>query len=89
MALRRSSLASLDEVAITVAPASLANCRAKIDTPPVPCTSTLSPGLRAPSAISARQAVRPAVVRVAASAWLQPCGARVNEVARAVTTSRA
>ncbi|MNP69041.1 hypothetical protein D3C76_1650830 [compost metagenome] len=45
-AFRRSSLASLDEVAITVAPASLANCRAKIDTPPVPCTSTVSPGLR-------------------------------------------
>ena len=67
---RRSSLASLDEVAMTVAPAILANCRAKIDTPPVPWINTLSPGLSLPSAISARQAVRPAVVRVDASAWL-------------------
>jgi hypothetical protein len=31
-----SILASLDEVAITRAPASFANCSAKIDTPPVP-----------------------------------------------------
>ena len=29
---------------MTVAPAIFANCRAKIETPPVPCTSTVSPG---------------------------------------------
>lgn len=55
---------------MTVAPAILANCRAKMETPPVPWISTLSPGLSLPSDISARQAVRPAVVRVDASAWL-------------------
>ncbi|MOA28386.1 hypothetical protein D3C78_1493260 [compost metagenome] len=70
MARSRSSFSSLDEVAMTVAPAILANCRAKMETPPVPWISTLSPGFRWSSAISARQAVRPAVVRVAASAWL-------------------
>jgi iron complex outermembrane receptor protein len=39
----------------------LANCRAKRETPPLPCTSTQSPDLRCVSTISARQAVNPAL----------------------------
>ena len=50
----RPNFSSDDEVAITVAPMALANCRAKIETPPVPRTSTLSPALSPPSATSAR-----------------------------------
>ncbi len=38
----------------------------------------MSPALRAPSPTRARHAVRPAVVMVAASAWLQPFGAWVK-----------
>ncbi len=56
----RASLASLDEVAITRAPNILANCSAKIDTPPVPCTSTVSPAMRRPCSTSACHAVTPA-----------------------------
>ena len=63
----RSSFSSDDEVTITVAPIALANWSAKIETPPVPSTSTMSPALSLPSATSARQAVSPAVVSVAAS----------------------
>jgi hypothetical protein len=53
---------------ITVAPIALAICSAKMDTPPVPNASTVSLALRPPSTTRARQAVRPAVVRLAASA---------------------
>ena len=74
---------------MTVAPMARAICNAKIETPPVPRTSTLSPTFRPPLTTRARQAVTPAVVRVAAAAWLQPDGARVKEVAGATTTSRA
>jgi hypothetical protein len=52
-----------------------------METPPVPRTKTVSPGLICPSPTSARQAVTPAVVMVAASAWLQPRGAWVKAVA--------
>ena len=48
MARTRSSLASLEEVAITRAPRSLANSRANSETPPVPCTRTTSPALTPP-----------------------------------------
>lgn len=41
-------------------PASLANCNAQIDTPPVPRSNTLSPGLSPPSTNSEFQAVTPA-----------------------------
>ncbi len=85
----RSSFASEDEVAITRAPISRANCRAKMETPPVPSTSTVSPALRPPSTTRARQAVSPAVVRVADSAWDQPAGWRVKALAFATTCSRA
>jgi len=61
-------LSSDELVAITRAPAALANCSAKIDTPPDPCTSTVEPGRIASSTNSARQAVSPAQVSVAASA---------------------
>lgn len=67
LARTRSSFSSEDEVAITLAPIARTNCKAKIDTPPVPSTSTASPALRPPSTTSARQAVSPAVVKVAAS----------------------
>ena len=40
----RASLSSLDDVTITCAPISRASCSAKIETPPVPCTSTVWPG---------------------------------------------
>lgn len=46
---------------------------------------TVSPALSPPSTISARQAVSPAVVIVAASAWLQPFGGCVNAVAGLTT----
>ncbi len=77
----RSSFSSEDEVAITVAPMARAICRAKMDTPPVPSTSTVSLAFSWPSTTRARQAVSPAVVRVAASAWLKGLGAWVNQVA--------
>ena len=85
----RSSFSSEDEVAITTAPMARAICRAKIETPPVPSTSTMSPAFSWPSTTKARQAVSPAVVSVAASAWLQPRGARVKNCAGTVTYSRA
>src|SRR5580700_5118624 len=75
------SFSSDDEVAITAAPVIFAICSAAMETPPVPSTKTVSPGLICPSPTSARQAVTPAVVMVAASAWLQPRGAWVKAVA--------
>ena len=42
-ALARASFSSLDEVTITAAPAAWASCSAKIETPPVPSVSTVSP----------------------------------------------
>ena len=63
---------------ITVAPAALASCRAKMETPPVPWVRTTSPGLIRASTIRARQAVRAAQGRVAASAKDQPAGMRVK-----------
>ena len=60
-----------------------------METPPVPSTSTVSPGCRRPLTNSARQAVRPAVVSVAASSCDQPRGAWVKAVAGRVTASQA
>jgi hypothetical protein len=54
----------------TRAPIAFAIWSAKIETPPVPRASTVSPGLRPPLTTSARHAVSPAVVSVAASRWL-------------------
>src|SRR5580698_1184982 len=76
-----SSFSSDDDVAITAAPAIFAICSAAMETPPVPSTKTLSPVLICPSPTRARQAVTPAVVTVAASAWLQSRGAWVKAVA--------
>ena len=42
---------------MTIVPAIVANCSANSDTPPVPCTTTGSPGLTWPSVTTARQAV--------------------------------
>ena len=50
----RSSFASLDDVMIARAPAIFAICSAKIDTPPVPSESTVSPGLQASRAVHQR-----------------------------------
>jgi hypothetical protein len=71
------------------APIAFASRRAKTETPPVPSASTTSPALSPPSTTRARQAVSPAVVSVAASAWLNPLGAKVNQVAGRTTASRA
>jgi hypothetical protein len=43
-----------------------ANCIAKLDTPPVPCTTTISPACRVWWPATAIHAVRPAVGSVAA-----------------------
>jgi len=82
-------LASDELVAITRAPAALANCNANTETPPLPCTSTVEPGCVTPSTNSARHAVSPAQVSVAASAADQPFGAWVNHCCGVTTTSRA
>src|SRR5215467_7556971 len=63
-----SSFLSLLDVMITCAPASFANCRAKIETPPVPCASTLMPGLKT-QLVNAFQAVTAAHGSVAASSY--------------------
>src|SRR5690349_12182847 len=52
-------------------------------------TTTTSPSFTAASTTRPRQAVTPAVVMVAASAWLQPSGALVKAEAAATTVSRA
>src|SRR4051794_38131858 len=77
-AFARCSLSSLDEVTITAAPASFANCSAKIDTPPVPCTKTVSPGRMRASSKSARQAVSAAQGNVAASSKVRLEGMRLT-----------
>ena len=65
MALARASFSSDDEVIRVRKPAAWANCRPKIETPPVPCSTTVSPGAKSASSNRARQAVRPAQGRVA------------------------
>ena len=74
---------------MTVAPIALAICSAKIETPPVPRTRTVSPAFNAPLTTRALHAVTPAVGRVAASVNEYPLGAWVNAVAGATTSSRA
>ena len=76
-------------MAITVAPAALASCTAKIDTPPVPWVRTTSPGLIRASTMRARQAVRAAQGKVAASANDHPFGKRVKAAAGMATYSAA
>ena len=70
---------------MTCAPMLFASCRAVIDTPPVPSVSTVSPAFSRPSTTSARQAVRPEVVIVAASLKLHPSGAWVKWLAGLTT----
>ena len=74
---------------MTVAPMALAICSAKIETPPVPRTRTVSPAFNAPLTTRALHAVTPAVGRVAASGNEYPFGAWVNAVEGATTSSRA
>ena len=71
------SFSSDEEVAITFAPIDFASCSAKIETPPVPCTRTVSPACSLPSLTNARHAVNPAQGNVAASAIVQSFGVRV------------
>ena len=74
---------------MTRAPAAFANCSANSDTPPVPWTSTVSPGFTCPYVTRPRHAVTPAQVSVAASACVQPAGALVKKCAGLHTYSLA
>ena len=74
-----ASLSSLDDVAMTRAPAAFANCRASIETPPVPSTSTVSPArVGRPACISACHAVTPAQGRHAACSNDKPSGTAIT-----------
>src|SRR5262247_2490558 len=78
-----SSFLSLLDVMMTRAPASLANWRAKMETPPVPCASTLIPGFKT-QLVSAFQAVTLAHGRVVASSYedARECARQTPEKAR-------
>ncbi|KAF2090365.1 hypothetical protein K490DRAFT_54750 [Saccharata proteae CBS 121410] len=71
------NFSSNEEVAMTVAPAALANCMAAVLMPPVPCVSTVipSPAIIGPSN-NAFQAVPPAVNSAGTSASSKFAGAR-------------
>ena len=69
--LTRSSFSSLPDVIITHAPSAADICAAKIETPPVPCASTVSPAFKLPSFTSVNHAVKAAMGRVEASASLK------------------
>ena len=60
---------------MTVAPCIFAICRAKSETPPVPCTRTVWPARRWPCSTSAFHAVSAAQGSVAASSKLRCAGA--------------
>ena len=77
-ALARSSLASLEESTIALAPRNLANCSANSDTPPVPSNSTVWPAVMWASS-SACQAVSAAIGSVAACTAERCAGARASE----------
>src|SRR4051794_36402552 len=68
------------------APASFASCSANKETPPVPISSTASPGLRPPSC-SAVQAVSAATGKVAASTSDKDGGAATASSAGTATYS--
>ena len=74
-------------MAITRAPASLANSSANTETPPEPCTSTVSPGRTSPWCTTALQAVRPAQGRAAASASVRWLGAATSASAGSAMNS--
>lgn len=65
-------------VAMTVAPAATANCRAKMLTPPVPCVKTQSPGFRGFGPYKAFHAVNAAHESVEASGKLRFSGIRTR-----------
>ena len=69
------------------APASLANWMAKMETPPVPWVSTVSPGLIPPPTTSACQAVSAAQGKVAASSKLRCSGMRTRPSSGSATSS--
>ena len=72
---------------MTAAPASFANCSAKMDTPPVPCTSTVSPGRMWASSKRARHAVSAAHGSVAASSNVRLEGMRLTPSASRTISS--
>src|SRR5260370_40959621 len=84
-ALKVAALASLEVVAMTRAPSILANCNANSDTPPVPCVSTVEPGLTALYSTTAAQAVSAAQGKVAAASADKAPGRRSS--AASETTS--
>ena len=77
-ALARSSLASLEDSTIALAPRSLANCSANSDTPPVPSNNTVCPVVMRASS-SACQAVSAAIGSVADCTVVRCAGARASE----------
>src|SRR6266446_7195235 len=75
-ALSLSAFSAVEVVAITRAPKTRANCRAKTETPPEPCVKTVSPAVTRRCPVSATQAVTAAHGNVAASSkerWLGRC----------------
>src|SRR5215472_13491299 len=66
-ALARESFSSLEDVMMARMPIARANCNPKIETPPVPCSSTVSPGLSLACSTIACQTVTAAQGSVAPS----------------------
>ena len=75
------------EVAITAAPAARASCKAKMETPPVPWTRIVSPGLSDAASKSACQAVTPAHGSVDACSNEKCAGIRTQAVSGSTTCS--
>ena len=74
-----SSFSSEDDVAMTFAPDAAASWRPKIDTPPVPCTSTQSPPFSGVGPFRALYAVSAAHGRVDASSYVRWSGTRTSD----------
>jgi hypothetical protein len=82
-----ASFSLLLEVTMTRAPIILANWSAKIDTPPVPWTSTVSPAFTPPRVTRAFHAVSAAQGNVAASSSVRWEGVRITPCRSRVTNS--
>ena len=87
IATARSRLAALDEVTITRAPAARASWSPKIDTPPVPWTSTVSPARSCAASNSAWYAVTPAHGKLAAASNDRRDGSRTHADSGSTTSS--
>src|SRR3954469_3604529 len=73
-----SSFSSLLEVMMTRSPAALASCSANTETPPVPCSRTVSPGTGRECSNSACQAVTPAQGKAAPCSSVSEGGTATN-----------